>query len=512
MREVGAFLAEAVPKPNTAVFERFRAILHESGVDKRVQYMIEVLFQVRREKFKDNPIIPEGLDLVEEEDTITHRISLDDELVVQDGLNVFKVDSQFEENEAKYKEMKREILGDSDDDSDSASGSGSDAEDEEEDVDTGINADGTVAIHDQTETNLVNLRRTIYLTIMSALDFEEAVHKLLKMQIRPGQESELCNMIIECCSQERSYSKFYGLMGERLCKINQVWSIAFEGCFKTYYDTIHRYETNRLRNVARFFGHLFSSNAIPWSAMDVIRMTEDDTTSSSRIFVKIIFEEMVGDIGLAAMKRRFFEDPALRPFFEGLFPKDHPKNTRFSINFFTSIQLGALTEDMREHLKSAPALLMAQQQALAAQRAANGGDDSDSDSSSSLSSSSLSSSLSESSDYSSDDSRRRRRSKRSPPRRDDRRSRDRRRSSTPPRRRDDTRRAQSSEDERSPVVRRSPPRRDDRDRRGNRVDSRDRQRSRNDDRDDRNGRRREDDRDRRRRSSSRDDDRRNSRH
>jgi pre-mRNA-splicing factor CWC22 len=28
---------------------------------------------------------------------------------------------------------------------------------------------------------MVNLRRTIYLTIMSALDFEEAGHKLLKM-------------------------------------------------------------------------------------------------------------------------------------------------------------------------------------------------------------------------------------------------------------------------------------------------------------------------------------------
>lgn len=36
-------------------------------------------------------------------------------------------------------------------------------------------------IKDQTQTNLVNLRRTIYLTIMSALDFEEAGHKLLKM-------------------------------------------------------------------------------------------------------------------------------------------------------------------------------------------------------------------------------------------------------------------------------------------------------------------------------------------
>jgi pre-mRNA-splicing factor CWC22 len=87
MREVGAFLAENSPKANNGVFERFRAVLHEGAIDKRTQYMIEVLFQVRRDKFKDNPIIPEGLDLVEEDEQITHRIALDDELQVQEGLS-----------------------------------------------------------------------------------------------------------------------------------------------------------------------------------------------------------------------------------------------------------------------------------------------------------------------------------------------------------------------------------------------------------------------------------------
>merc|ERR1719203_1914268 len=40
--------------------------------------------------------------------------------------------------------------------------------------------------------------------------------------------------------------------------------------------------------------------------------------------------------------------------FDGLFPRDNPRDTRFSINFFTSIGLGGLTEDLRSHLKTAP--------------------------------------------------------------------------------------------------------------------------------------------------------------
>ncbi len=41
----------------------FDNILHESKIDMRVQYMIEVMFAVRKDGFKDHPIIPEGLDL-----------------------------------------------------------------------------------------------------------------------------------------------------------------------------------------------------------------------------------------------------------------------------------------------------------------------------------------------------------------------------------------------------------------------------------------------------------------
>ena len=157
-------------------------------------------------------------------------------------------------------------------------------------------------------------------------------------------------MVIECCSQERSYSKFYGLIGERFSKLNRVWTDAFEMAFREYYDTIHRYETNRLRNIARFFGHLIASDAISWAVLDIIKMNEDDTTSSSRIFVKIMFQELMESMGLKTVAERF-KDPEVKTYCTGMFPMDNPKNTRFSINYFTSIGLGVITEEMREHLK-----------------------------------------------------------------------------------------------------------------------------------------------------------------
>ena len=36
--------------------------------------MIEVLMQVRKDNYKDNPVVPEGLDLVEEDEQTTWRM------------------------------------------------------------------------------------------------------------------------------------------------------------------------------------------------------------------------------------------------------------------------------------------------------------------------------------------------------------------------------------------------------------------------------------------------------
>ncbi|KAJ1736187.1 pre-mRNA-splicing factor cwc22 [Coemansia biformis] len=384
MREVGALLAEIAPRVLNAVFDTFRSILHEADIDKRVQYMIEVLFQYRRDGFKDSPIITDGLDLVEGDEQIVHEIGLDgDDLDVQDELNVFKFDADFDENERKYGGIRDGILGgdesevDSEGRNDDESGTEGDTEsdqgstdddDDDDNSEDGGGARGAAAgapqlgapqkIHDLTETELVNLRRTIYLSIMSSMSFEEVAHKLLKIELRPGEEHELCNMVIECCSQERTYKTFFGLIGERLCKLNRTWASGFVQAFASCYENIHKYETGHLRNISHFFAHLLGSDALHWSVLRVVVLTEETTTSSSRIFLKIVLQDLAENIGLKALNEKLkSDDPRMAEAVKGLFPSDNAKSIRFAINYYTSIGLGAVTEEMREWLKSAPSLM-----------------------------------------------------------------------------------------------------------------------------------------------------------
>lgn len=90
-----------------------------------------------------------------------------------------------------------------------------------------------------------------------------------------------------------SNNRYYGLMSQRFCYINRNYQEIFEDCFVKQYQLIHRLETNKLRNVAKLFAHLLSTDAISWAVLQAVRITEDDTTSSSRIFIKVLFQVRV---------------------------------------------------------------------------------------------------------------------------------------------------------------------------------------------------------------------------
>jgi len=53
----------------------------------------------------------------------------------------------------------------------------------------------------------------------------------------------------------------------------------------------------------------------------------------------------------------------IKHYIENIFPEDKIENARFSINFFTSIGLGPLTEGLREFIEKAPKLLLEQKYA-----------------------------------------------------------------------------------------------------------------------------------------------------
>merc|ERR1719428_692839 len=126
-------------------------------------------------------------------------------------------------------------------------------------------------------------------------------------------------MVVECCTQQRSYEKFFGLLAQRFCLLKKEFMDEYVLIFKEQYDTCHHLETHKIRNTAKLFAHLLHSDALSWSVLECIKLNEDDTTSSSRVFIKLLFQELAEYLGIPKLNARL-RDPIIAPYLEGIFP------------------------------------------------------------------------------------------------------------------------------------------------------------------------------------------------
>ncbi|CAF3377232.1 unnamed protein product [Rotaria socialis] len=81
------------------------------------------------------------------------------------------------------------------------------------------------------KTNLPAFFRTIFLAIELNSGAEKCARKLLKMNASLGQETEICQIIIDNCAQRRRYEPFLGLLGQRLCLLKSEYAECFEKAF-----------------------------------------------------------------------------------------------------------------------------------------------------------------------------------------------------------------------------------------------------------------------------------------
>ncbi|TKR71933.1 hypothetical protein L596_019461 [Steinernema carpocapsae] len=201
-----------------------------------------------------------------------------------------KFDPNFDANVANYDEDRKQIIG-----------SGGVTSSEEDNVEQGC----------EDEEDEEADQKLVYLTIQSSLDFQEAVHKLLENHYKAGFERELCYMVVDCCVQEHVQFRFFEILAERLCLLKKEFQKSFERSFRETYEIIHRIDITKLRNIVRLYSHQLATDAISWTVLSGVKMSEDDMTSAGRVFVKVMFQELSTAWGVAKLFQRI-NDPTMQ--------------------------------------------------------------------------------------------------------------------------------------------------------------------------------------------------------
>lgn len=305
------------------IAEKLRLVYQDNYTDKNVYLALDRLFNSRRLYYEDQR---KNIEIPTVENTF-HEVVIDfskDQPCVD--LDTFRVQDNPELIDEQYDEIKQNIL--------------------EELFKT---EDKANAIKDMTDTENMAFKKKIYLILKGSLSGDEAAHKLLKLKVNDNKKPDVANIVSKACAQESTYSKYYGILAERLTSFHTSWEDSFSTVFKENYETITDYDPSNIRNLGKFWGHALATQCISFEVFGIVHMNERDSNAASRVFLKFLFQEIVVDLGIDNLKNRF-EAAELQPFLKNLFPKEDHDDVMFSINYFTAIGLGALTEGMRNVL------------------------------------------------------------------------------------------------------------------------------------------------------------------
>lgn len=118
-----------------------------------------------------------------------------------------------------------------------------------------------------------DVRKKIFVVIMSSRDVEDAVERLFRLNLKGSQDREIPRVILDCCGQESKYNPFYVHLAKRLCELNRQFKTTFQYAFWDTMKQIEELPERRIVNLARFLGALICSFHLSMAVFKVVDLT-----------------------------------------------------------------------------------------------------------------------------------------------------------------------------------------------------------------------------------------------
>ncbi|KAH0607636.1 uncharacterized protein H6S33_002670 [Morchella sextelata] len=156
-----------------------------------------------------------------------------------------------------------------------------------------------------------DVRRSIFVTIMSAEDYTDAHNRLLKLRLKRKQEPEIPRVLVHCCGSEASYNPYYTLIARKLCgqrSLKMTFTFCLWDIFRrmgeddggraaageAFDDEEEGDEGLRMRrtvNWARMYGSLIAEGALGLDVLKTLNMAY--LQSRTRTFLELLFINVV---------------------------------------------------------------------------------------------------------------------------------------------------------------------------------------------------------------------------
>lgn len=148
-----------------------------------------------------------------------------------------------------------------------------------------------------------DVRRSIFVAIVSAMDYEDAYVRISKLRLNKERRKEIAFVVMQCCGAEESYNPYYTLIAKKLCSNHKVkWSFqnSLWKLFKRLGESIfgddaddaddyqEEIELRRLVNNAKMFGTLVADGCLSIGLLKCLNMPYLQRRTRSFVEVMLI--------------------------------------------------------------------------------------------------------------------------------------------------------------------------------------------------------------------------------
>ncbi|CAG8561932.1 29116_t:CDS:10, partial [Gigaspora margarita] len=155
-----------------------------------------------------------------------------------------------------------------------------------------------------------DVRRSIFVVLMSSEDYIDAFERLLKLGLKEVQAREIPRVLLHCCGNENTHNPYYSLIAQRLCDYDHSFKVTFKYCLWDFLrecgesdvggimlksmpvkNTSEKISLRRIVNLTKLFAWLIVNEGLSVISLKTVTFTK--LQSQSRLFFQLFFSNII---------------------------------------------------------------------------------------------------------------------------------------------------------------------------------------------------------------------------
>ncbi|PFH52934.1 hypothetical protein AMATHDRAFT_73766 [Amanita thiersii Skay4041] len=258
----------------------------EGSLSSRARFMIETLTNLKNNKLRRNFTQNQAAEAVERMKKFLSGLAKKHHVLGHEALRVSLNDLHSAETKGKWWLVGAAWTGDP----------LADREDMEIKQPNNSNYDSTnnqlLALAKKQGMN-TDIRRGIFLVIMSSEDYVDACDRLSQLSLTEVQQREIVRVLLHCCGNEKTYNPYYTLVCQHLCRTTHAHRITLQFCLWDFFRDLGetsvggvgvinnrkedysevKLSNARIRNVAKAYGWLIAKDSVTLGILKPVDFT-----------------------------------------------------------------------------------------------------------------------------------------------------------------------------------------------------------------------------------------------